>query len=107
MTPIYDVISAQPSLDSGQIRHGKMKLAMAVGKNRHYAVDSVVPRHFFQTAERAGIGNSTVSAIFTSIRAMAPKAIESVRQSLPTDFPKAVATSIIRGLQNRLRRIDG
>ena len=35
MTPLYDVISAQPSVDAGQIRQNSFRLAMAVGDNRH------------------------------------------------------------------------
>jgi serine/threonine-protein kinase HipA len=38
MTPAYDVLTAQPSLDAGQIPRKKFKLAMSVGKNRHYDV---------------------------------------------------------------------
>jgi HipA-like C-terminal domain len=46
LTPLYDVMSAQPNVDAGEIRHNAMKLAMAVGDSRHYVIDSIVPRHF-------------------------------------------------------------
>ena len=39
MTPLYDVMSAQPNVDAGEIPRNRMKLAMAVGDNRHYAID--------------------------------------------------------------------
>src|SRR3954468_9007151 len=55
MTPLYDVMSTQPNVDAGEIRHNRMKLAMAVGDNRHYTIDSIVPRHFLQTAAGAGV----------------------------------------------------
>jgi serine/threonine-protein kinase HipA len=54
MTPLYDVMSAQPNVDAGQIRQNKMKLALAVGKNRYYAINSIAPGHFIQTGEAAG-----------------------------------------------------
>jgi serine/threonine-protein kinase HipA len=60
MTPLYDVLSAQPSLDAGQTQRKKFKLAMSVGKKRHYALNDIVPRHFVQTAEIAGIGSSMI-----------------------------------------------
>lgn len=41
LTPLYDVVSAQPSADAGQIRRAQMKLAMAVGDNRHYVIDTI------------------------------------------------------------------
>ena len=34
LTPFYDVLSAQPSLDSRQIERKQMKLAMSVGNNQ-------------------------------------------------------------------------
>ena len=36
LTPLYDVLSAQPSLDARHIERKQMKLAMAVGETNHY-----------------------------------------------------------------------
>ncbi|MGO8790425.1 MAG: hypothetical protein ACLQVL_23995 [Terriglobia bacterium] len=41
--------SAQSSVDAGQIRQNSFRLAMAVGDNRHYRINSITPRHFLQT----------------------------------------------------------
>lgn len=105
MTPLYDVISAQPSLDMGQIQRNKMKMAMAVGKSRHYVVDSIMPRHFIQTAANAGIGERLVTSIFEELHAQAPTAIEQVIASLPKTFPTEIADSIGNGFKARLRRL--
>jgi len=48
MTPLYDVISAQPSFAAGEIRPNQFRLAMAVGDNRHYRINTIAPRHFLQ-----------------------------------------------------------
>lgn len=106
MTPLYDVISAQPSLDAGQIKRNKMKLAMAVGDNRHYALDSITPRHFVQTAAQAGIGAGLVTAIFDELRERVPAAVERITASLPKAFPAEVADSISNGVKARLRRLE-
>ena len=37
-----------------------MKLAMAVGDNRRYAVDTVLPRHFLQTTKVCGLSAKNV-----------------------------------------------
>lgn len=105
MTPLYDVLSAQPSVDAGQIQQNKMKLAMAVGNNRHYAVGGVTPRHFIESAAKAGVGASIVETIFDDLRAKAPIAIESVRSELPDKFPEEIATSIINGFMGRMRQL--
>lgn len=107
LTPLYDIISAQPSVDAGQIRRNQMKLAMAVGDSRHYVIDTILPRHFVQTAGRAGIGASVVAAILGNIRAKAPDAIEQVRRNLPTGFPAEIAEAIIDGFQTRLEKAIG
>ena len=107
LTPLYDVISAQPSADAGQIPHNHMRLAMSVGDKRHYIVDTVMPRHFIQTAARAGVGSSIVERAFAEIRAAAPGAVEQARNELPEGFPVSVADSIISGFKRRLRHLDG
>jgi serine/threonine-protein kinase HipA len=107
LAPLYDVISAQPSADAGHIPRNRMKLAMFVGDNRHYAVNTVMPRHFIQTAARAGVGASIVERAFEDIRATAPGAIEHVGNTLPEGFPSQVANSIIGGFESRLRILSG
>jgi serine/threonine-protein kinase HipA len=49
LTPVYDVVSAQPSLVTRQIERKQMKLAMFVGDSRHYRLDEIKGRHFIQT----------------------------------------------------------
>lgn len=106
MTPLYDVISAQPSLSTGQIRRNKMKLAMAVGNSRHYVVDSIMPRHFVETAQKAGLSAGFVRTIFAELNDRMPSAIAEVTASLPDWFPSQVADEIIAGIEGRLRRLE-
>jgi serine/threonine-protein kinase HipA len=68
LASLCDVIPAQPSLDAGQIRRNRMKRAMALGDRRHYVVDAVLPRHFVQTAAKAGIGAAAVATMFEELR---------------------------------------
>jgi serine/threonine-protein kinase HipA len=105
MTPLYDVLSAQPSVDAGQIQRNKMKLAMAIGDKRHYVVDTVMPRHFLQTAAKAGIGKQFVDQAISDLGAIAPAALEKVLAELPTGFPEEIAGSISEGFKTRLRSL--
>jgi serine/threonine-protein kinase HipA len=102
MTPLYDVISAQPSVDAGQIRHNRFRLAMAVGDNRHYRINEILPRHFVQTGRRAGVGEVVVRSIFSELRETAKDAITKTLDHLPSNFPKKVSTSIRAGFLHRL-----
>jgi len=103
MTPLYDVMSAQPAVDAGQIRHNRMKLAFSVGKNKHYVIDTILPRHFIQTGESAGIPRSTTHDIMSELLTQVPAAIEKVRQELPPFFPKPLLRSITNGMLRRFR----
>jgi serine/threonine-protein kinase HipA len=106
MTPLYDVLTAQPSLDANQIRRNKFKLAMSVGTNRHYAIAEIMPRHFMQTAGDSGVANSLVQAILDDLGARSLKMIDAVIETLPAGFPGAVADSVRRGVSQRLRLLD-
>ncbi len=105
LTPLYDVMSTQPNVDARQIPKNKMKLAMAVGDKRHYAIDTILPRHFLQTAKKAGVPTAIVQGIFNEIAENAPKAIDTTLAGLPKDFPEAIAHSITQGLRGRLRAL--
>jgi serine/threonine-protein kinase HipA len=101
MTPLYDVLSAQPSLDAGQIPRKKFKLAMSVGKSRHYSVHEIMPRHFAQTAEIAGVGIPVMRRIFEDIAGNAQKQTDTVISSLPHGFPGQVVDSVRSAIGRR------
>jgi len=106
MTPLYDVISAQPSLAAGQIRRNRMKLAMAVGDRRHYAVWTISGRHFVQSAEAAGLGRTVALEVIDDVLASAAPALERTLAGMPKNFPPGVAVPIERGFAARLRQLE-
>ncbi|HEY4253290.1 MAG TPA: type II toxin-antitoxin system HipA family toxin [Roseomonas sp.] len=106
LAPLYDIVSAQPSADAGQVRRNQMKLAMSAGDSRHYGVEAILPRHFAQTAARAGIDPALLRQVFAAIQAAAEPAIATVTAALPDGFPEAVAASIVAGFRRRLRKLD-
>lgn len=103
LTPLYDVLTAQPSLDAGQIQRKHFRLAMAVGAKRHYAVQDIFPRHFLQTAALAGIGAPLVQAIFHDLAENAEGWTDRVLADLPPDFPPAMVQSVRNGILHRAR----
>jgi serine/threonine-protein kinase HipA len=106
LTPVYDVLSTQPALDAKQIQRKQMRLAMSVGDGRRYILDTILPRHFIQSAEQAGMPASVVQAVLSELAELTPKAIASVRGSLPKAFPEAISTSIFSGMERRLKLIE-
>jgi serine/threonine-protein kinase HipA len=103
LTPLYDVLTAQPSLDNRQIERKQMKLAMSVGISRHYKIEDIRGRHFMQTAERAGLPGALASEALAEIEKVAEKAMSRIEEQLPPGFPEAIHFSVKRALLARLR----
>jgi serine/threonine-protein kinase HipA len=102
MTPLYDVISAQPSIDAKQILWKQFRLAMAFGTKHHYQIRQIAPRHFFQTAAKAGTGRQVIESIIRELLEGTSAAVDSVLSKLPKKFPEQVASSIAAGVKRRL-----
>jgi serine/threonine-protein kinase HipA len=79
-------MSAQPNVDAGEIRHNAMKLAMAVGDSRHYTIDTIMPRHFLQTAASSGVSAALVQGILDEIENDTDRAIDAAVNDLPPGF---------------------
>lgn len=106
MTPLYDILSAQPSIDANQISRRKFKLAMSVGKKKHYPVSDIMPRHFFQTAAMSKVSTSLVKNIFADIADNAALWTRSVVDELPPGFSEATASAVTGGMIERLRFVE-
>jgi serine/threonine-protein kinase HipA len=105
LTPCYDVLSAQPNVDAGEIRFNQMKMAMAVGDNRHYVINRISPRHFEQTGEKSKLSAKSIEKVLIELKDMAQPAMDKVISSLPKGFPDNVAESIVKGIRSRIKLI--
>lgn len=105
LTPVYDVLTAQPSLVTRQIERKQMKLAMFVGDSRHYRLDEIKGRHFVQTTERAGLPGSLAKEVLEEVAKAADAAITSVETQLPRDFPEYIHSAVKAGLADRIKFI--
>ena len=97
--------SAQPSLDAGEMTRNQMKLAMAVGTNRHYAIHTIVGRHFVQTARDCGLPDKAARHVIEELADTAAGSIDRVISRLPNDFPEKIAASIGAGAKRRARSL--
>ena len=103
MTPLYDILTAQPALNARQIERKPMKMAMSVGNSRHYRFDQIHGRHFVQTAMRAGLSKKRATSIVEEIALLAPKALETSANALPKGFPMAVVDTVSEAVTDRVR----
>jgi serine/threonine-protein kinase HipA len=108
MTPLYDVISAWPIMGKGrhQLPYQKAELAMAVrGKNTHYKLAGIHPRHWDNVANLAGIKDA--SEIIAEVVTATPSVISAVQSRLPKEFPASMADKIFTGLAQSLAQLNG
>lgn len=105
MTPIYDVLTAQPSLEARQLLKKQMKLAMFVGDSRHYRMDEIQGRHFIQTTVKAGLPAALAQSVLEDVAQRAEAALKAVEEKLPSGFPEEIHASVQRGFTARLARI--
>lgn len=106
LTPFYDVISAQLSLDRHHIRRNAFKLAMSVGNRTHYRIDSIQGRHFMETARRAGLSNEQARQVIAEVSERLPAAVTAVVATLPTNFPVTVHESVRDAVAERIRQLE-
>jgi len=103
MTPLYDVLSAWPVIGNGANRLPLQdaKLAMAfTGKNRHYKLVEIQPRHWQALATR--IGGPALWDRMQSLVDAAPRVFDRIE--LPPNFPEAVISRICQGVTAHSRK---
>lgn len=106
LTPLYDVLTAQPSVASGQIGIRKFKLAISAGDANHYRIDEIVPRHFLQTAHRCGLDTAAIERIFIHLLDHAEADIDACIRQLPKGFPAELVEGTLAGIGQRLRAVE-
>jgi serine/threonine-protein kinase HipA len=105
MTPLYDVMSVQLNYSAGKLRRKDFKMAMAIGDNRHYVMDEILPRHFRQSAKNTGVPERDLEAVFEGLASGFDSACERALGAMPKDFPSDLANAILEGAREKLRKI--
>ncbi|WP_101339551.1 HipA domain-containing protein [Cereibacter azotoformans] len=102
MTPLYDIVSAAPAMANGAFRNRELRLAMPVGRRRHYRLDQIRPRHFEETSDRARVPSDIRRRAFVDLVETGLAAFEEVANALPAGFPDRVAGPIIDHARDRM-----
>lgn len=105
LTPFYDVLSAQPAVDAGQIAHNRFRLAMSTGTNRHYRMGEITGRHFVQSGKAAGLGSDLIREAIATLIKRAPQAAADTLEKMPGDFARNVHDSVAAALEKRAAKL--
>jgi len=106
LTPLYDVMTVQPSVDSGLLQRKSFKMAMRFGKSGHYRVADITRRHIEETGLQSGMSRQVISSIIEDITALADRAFASATSAVPKAFPSGLIESVRQGFDKRLRSLD-
>lgn len=104
LTPLYDVLTAQPTFDQKHIGHNAFKLSMSVGNSRKYRVLDIHGRHFMETAAECGLGTADARRAIDDVQERCETVFDAL--DLPRDFPAQIADSVQAAVRERMGRLD-
>lgn len=103
LTPLYDVLSAAPVLETKKMAYQDLKVAMCVGDKRRYKISEIQKRHWLQTAKICHYSTEEVELLMHEIVNEVDAVIAKVQQKIPRGFPGIVCDSIFNFLQQRIK----
>lgn len=106
MTPLYDILTAQPTFDAKQISHRDYKLAMKFGKSGHYKIFDILSRHIKETGQNSGLSQGVIIQIFEDIHQNARTVLNKVSSELLKKIPSILIDSIAVAIEERLKRLS-
>lgn len=106
MTPLYDVLTVQPTVDARQIERKYFKLAMNFGNSNHYKVANILGRHIVETGVQSGLSRAVVQGLFEELQETSHAIVEATFNQLPADFPESLLASIDGALKARLHLLN-
>lgn len=104
LTPLYDVISA---MSYPEFSPHKIKLSMAIGDRGRYRIKEIIPRHFYQTGKKAGIGKEDMDGLFADILLRIDSVCETTAiQADKAGMPRHTVEAILNGMRKRAKLIE-
>ena len=103
MTPLYDVLTVQPTVNARQIERKQFRLAMSFGNSNHYKVANIVGRHIVETGVQSGLSRTVIQGLFDELQETSRELVEATFNRLPCDFPEALVSSVEGAVKARLR----
>ncbi len=101
LTPLYDVMSADPHVNPKNLPKEKIKLAMALGDNRHYKINEILPRHWKQTAAKCKFPH--IDELIEEVVRETDGAIKRASSLLPRGFTARISEPIFTAMRKRVK----
>lgn len=104
LTPLYDVLSTWPVVGkrADQLDIHDLKLSMALrGRNAHYKIVEIQPRHFQELADR--YPDAAAWPAMIDLAGRVEGAIKAVEMRLPKGFAESVWAPISKGMREQAK----
>jgi serine/threonine-protein kinase HipA len=99
LTPLYDILSTYPLMQSGAVPKQKARMAMALrGKKNYYEWNQIQSRHFISTAKFVDFSVTRAEQIVVEMLGQVETIVAQVEASLPQDFPSHIKEPIFEGM---------
>jgi serine/threonine-protein kinase HipA len=72
----------------------------------YYEGYKISRQNWINTAKDAGLSSGIVEVMIEEILEKAPSALSDIRESLPPEFPKDLAESILGGISQNLQHLE-
>lgn len=101
MSPLYDVLTAEPEYAANRIRRKDYKLAMKWGKSRHYKIVDIRTHHIQETGLESGLSRGAIQEVIQEILDEAGPALEKTIRDLPKTFPQVLIDALSGATESR------
>ncbi|CUS47717.1 MAG: toxin-antitoxin system HipA family toxin component [Idiomarinaceae bacterium HL-53] len=107
LTPLYDILSAFPTVNKKSLHEKDLKLAMSLkgSRGRKYECRIISRRHFLATANEVGFSGEAMNKILDDMAARTEQVIEDVATKLPHSFPTFISEPIFEGMRKYSQRL--
>ncbi len=105
LTPLYDVLTIQPSFDKNHIDRKQMRMSMSVGRRRRYRAFDISGKDFVFTGQKAGFSEKQIKNIIEAIEHEWQPAFYRACADLNKDFPDHLLDSLSNAFKMRIPQL--
>ena len=105
MTPFYDVLTVQPSVDARKVPFKHFPLAMRMGNSNHYKLRDIQTRHIIQPGMACRLSRDFATGVLEEIAGEAVEVMGRVFNELPRDFPDDLISSVKEAVKVRATQL--
>ncbi|ODA67027.1 Serine/threonine-protein kinase HipA [Methyloligella halotolerans] len=105
LTPLYDILTVEPSIADGSAGGLNPRLSLSVGDDRQHIIAEIEPRHFLETAEEAGLSRQVAQTAMEEIADTVPAALAAVEATLDSPLFSPIHETVGQVMAERIGKL--